>query len=187
MVVHAVRRLPKAEWHNDRDQFMQPSGALPDEFINDCVVWSLFSSSNNTVAMRDVEYGGKTYQIANQFFPIPLKTMRQWPISDMDIGQMLPTAEDRFVATWLAKHQLSAEAQAVLDAATKVYQLYFASLATLRTGKFKIETWDAGWWQIRSALSDRDLGACELAAVKQAHSALKAKLLPQISTLGVLG
>ena len=136
--------------------------------------------------MRDVEYSGKTYQIANQFFPIPLKTLRQWPISDMDIGQMLPTAEERFVATWLAKHPLSVEAQAVLDTATKAYQLYFASLTGLRTGKFKIGTWDAGWWQIRSALSDRDLGADELAAVKQAHNALKAKLLPQVKTLGFL-
>lgn len=187
LVVHAVRLLPKAEWHNNRDQFLQPSTELPDEFVNDCVVWSLFASNNNTVAMRDVEYGGKTYQVANQFFPIPLNTLRQWPISDMDIGQMLPTAEDRFVATWLAKHPLSAEAQAVLDAATKVYQLYFASLTSLRTSNFKIETWDAGWWQIRNALADRELGADELAAVRLAHNALKAKLLPQITELGFLG
>lgn len=187
LVVHAVRRLPKAEWHNDRDQFLQPSTELPDEFTNDCVVWSLFSSSNNTVAMRDVEYDGKTYQIANQFFPIPLNILRQWPISDMDIGQMLPTAEDRFVATWLTEHPLSAEAQTVLDAATKVYQLYFTSLTSLRTGKFKIETWDAGWYQIRNALSDRDLSSVELAAVKKAHNILKAKLLPQIFTLGFMG
>lgn len=187
LVVHTVRRLPKAEWHNDRDQFMQPSAVLPDEFVNDCVVWSLFSSSNGSVAMRDVTYNNQLYQIQNHFFPIPLKTLRQWTISDMDIGQTLPTAQDRFVATWLTQHVLSTEAQALLDAAHKVYQLYFASLATLRTGKFKIETWDAGWYQIRNALSDRELGADELAAVKLAHNALKAKLLPQITEFSFLG
>ena len=186
LVVHAVRRLPKAEWHNDRDQFMQHSGALPDEFVRDCVLWSLFSSSNNTVAMRDVSYSGQNYQIANHFFPIPLATLGQWTISDMDIGQMLPSAEDRFVATWLTQHLLSAEAQTLLDAAKRVYRLYFASLTGLRTTKFKIDTWDAGWWQIRHALSDRDLGTDDLAAVKQAHSVLKIKLLPQVSILGFL-
>jgi hypothetical protein len=186
LVIHAVRLLPKSEWHNNRDQFMQPSGELSSEFMHDCVVWSLFSTNNNTVALRDVAYKGAIYQIPNHFFPIPLKTLKKWTISDMDIAQLLPTAEERFVATWLTKHTLSAEAKAVLTAASKVYQLYFASLTNLRTQKFKIDTWDAGWWQIRSALADRDLGETELIAVKQAHNALKAKLLPQVSALGFL-
>ena len=186
MVVHAVRRLPKAGWHNDRDQFMQPSIALPQEFINDCVIWSLFAASNNTVAMRDVAYGNKLYQVTNHFFPIPLSTLRQWQISDMDIGQTLSTAEDRFVAVWLGKQALSAEAEALLATALSIYQLYYAELTSLRTNKYKIETWDAGWWQIRSALSDRDLGKDELDALKQAHSLLKAKLLPQLNSLGFL-
>ncbi len=187
LVVYAVRHLPKHDWTNHTDQFKQANRELPNEFVNDCVVWSLFDGKNQTVAMRDVAYNNHTYQIQNHFFPIPLKTLRQWTISDMDIGQTLPTAQDRFVATWLTQHTLSAEAQTLLDVAHKVYQLYFASLTTLRTGKFKIETWDAGWYQIRNALTDRELGADELAAVKQAHNALKAKLLPQITELGFLG
>ncbi len=60
-------------------------------------------------------------------------------------------------------------------------------MGSLRTQEFKIETWDAGWYQIRNALSDRDLGADELATVKLAHSLLKAKLLPKISEFGFLG
>lgn len=46
MVMHAVRRLPKVAWHNDRDRFMQMSTALPAEFIGDCTVWNLFHNSN---------------------------------------------------------------------------------------------------------------------------------------------
>jgi hypothetical protein len=52
--------------------------------------------------------------------------------------------------------------------------------------KFRIATWDAGWWQARCALADASLGAAELSALKQAHDALKAKLLPQLGPLGFL-
>jgi hypothetical protein len=74
----------------------------------------------------------------------------------------------------------------LLAAGTAVYRAYFASLNQLRTGKFKIETWDAGWWQIRSALKDRDLGGDELASVKAAHDGLRDKLRPQLSEFGFL-
>ncbi len=186
MIVHAVRRLPKAEWHNDRDQFMQPQKTPTTTFTNDCVVWSLFSNSNNTVAMKDVAYGGNIYQIENHLFPFPVKEARAWKISDADIKLQLTQADDRFAASWLAARKLSPQSQAVLDAARAVYGCYFQHLADLRTAKFKIETWDAGWWQVRSALADRGLGEAELAAMKPAMDKLKAKLLPQLQSYGFL-
>ena len=186
LVVHAVRRLPKAEWHNDRDQYLQPSSDLPREFIEDCVVWSLYANSNNTAALRDVAYDGQLWQVPNHFFPVPLARLRRWTLSDGDIAMQLPTAEDRFVAGWLAGRALSAESEALVQAGWAVWQLYFTRLHELRTPKFKIATWDAGWWQARSALADASLGDAELAALKAAHEALKAKLLPQVYTLGFL-
>ena len=186
LVVHAVRRLPKAEWHNDRDPFLQPVSDLGSEFINDCVVWSLFSNSNNTVAMRDVAYNGETWQIQNHFFPILLSTLRVWTIGDQDIAVQLPTAEDRFVANWLKTQNLSGEALALVEAGNGVYKAYFEQLHTLRTSKFKIECWDAGWWQVRTAMEDRSVGAEQLAACKNALDKLKAKLLPQVYEFGFL-
>ncbi len=56
MVIHAVRRIPKATWINDRNQFLQPKQKLSQEFINDCVLYSLFSNSNATSALKDVVY-----------------------------------------------------------------------------------------------------------------------------------
>jgi len=50
MIVHMVRRLPKADWLNDRDQFMQPQKTLSREFISDAVIWSLFAPSNQTAS-----------------------------------------------------------------------------------------------------------------------------------------
>jgi hypothetical protein len=152
----------------------------------DCTAWNLFHNSNHTVAMKNVEYDGQIYQVPNHFFPWPLATLRGWTVSDSDIALQLPTAPSRFVADWMATRALSPEAQTLLDAGAAVYRVFYAESNQLRTGKFKIETWDAGWWQVRSAWKDRNLGAAELAAVKVAHEMLRDKLRPQLAEFGFL-
>ena len=186
MVVHAVRRLPRAEWHNDRDQFMQPTHELTDEFITDCTVWNLFHNRNHTVAMKNVDYAHTFWEIPNHLFPLRLAMLHGWPIGDSDVALQVSTTTDRFVANWLAARSVSPLAQALLSAGIAVYRRYFASFDPLRTGKFRTETWDVGWWQIRSALKDRDLGGVELAVVKRAQDSLRARLRPQLSELGFL-
>ncbi|TXH28933.1 MAG: hypothetical protein E6Q99_01660 [Elusimicrobia bacterium] len=74
----------------------------------------------------------------------------------------------------------------MLDAGRAAWRAYFAVLGRLRTGKFKIETWDAGWWQVRSALKDRLLATDEMQATKLAHDALRDKLRPQLAEFGFL-
>jgi len=187
MVVHAARRVPKATWLNDRDQFMQPEGGLSAAFVCDSAVWSLFSNSNQTAALKNVAYEGETYQVHNHLFPFPLSEVKKWPITDSDIALSLAAAEDRFAANWLAKQALSPEAEAVLEKGREIYRFYFANLNRIRTPKFKIETWDAGWWQIKQALGDVNLCAKELKALKEAHDRLKEKILPKLTEYGIIG
>lgn len=47
-VVYSVRRLIKPTWLNDRDQFLQPSQPLSDDFTLDCLISMLFNGSNLT-------------------------------------------------------------------------------------------------------------------------------------------
>lgn len=42
-IVFSVRRLIKPTWINDRDQFLQPTGELTEEFKTDCLIWMLFN------------------------------------------------------------------------------------------------------------------------------------------------
>jgi hypothetical protein len=81
---------------------------------------------------------------------------------------------------------LSVESLALLEAGQAVWRLFMASLSQLRTGKFKIDSWDAGWWQVRSALKDRELGKGEMTALKAAHDALRDKLRPQLAGYGFI-
>jgi len=180
MVIHAVRRIPKATWINDRDQFLIPKQELSQEFITDCTVWNLFSNSNQTAALKDVVYENETYQINNHFFPFLLKELKTWKITDSDIALSLASVPDRFVANWLAEHELSTEAKAVYEAGKEIYKFYFTNLNQLRTHLFEIKTWDAGFWQIRNVLQDQNLARDLFKTLKEKHDALRDKLLPQI-------
>ena len=178
MTVHMVRRLPKATWLNDRDQFMQPTKELSREFITDAVIWSLFAPSNQTVSLRNVEYEGEVYQIRNNFYPFMLTEVKSWECSLPSMRlEIFRATEERFAALWIKKHraELSTEALAVLDTARTIYKKFYLELESLDVRKFKIEAWDAGWYQIRMSLGTTiDL------------SALSEKLLPQIYDLGFL-
>lgn len=176
MIVHMVRRLPKATWLNDRDQFMQPTKKLPAEFVADAVVWSLFAPSNQTVSLRNVLYEGEVYRMPNNFFPFELAELRTWKISSPEIRMQVARAtDDRFAAVWLKNRELSTEAREIFSAARTIYQKFFAELETLDVTRWKISDWDAGWYQVRMALN----ATLDL-------SALSKKLLPQIYELGFL-
>jgi len=62
----------------------------------------------------------------------------------------------------------------------ELYKYYFANLNQLRTQLFEINTWDAGFWQIRNVLHDQNLARDLFKTLKEEHDTLRRKLLPQI-------
>lgn len=188
MVTHAVRRIPKATWINDRDQFYQPfSDNLPQEFVNDCVIWSAFAPSNNSAALKDVVYQGKTYQIENQLFPFLLSDVVTWKCGLSDISAQLFSAnEDRFMAKWISEASLSKEANDVLMAAKKLYQCVYQNIGSIRWLEYKIQLWDMGWWQVKEAAKQIVPAKPLYEALRQAEAILSAKIESQIDDLGFM-
>lgn len=180
MIVHAVRRIPRANWLNDKDQFLRPSTPLPEEFVSDCVVWSLFAPSNCTASLVDVEYEGRLWRVKNNFYPFLSEEIfpRASSLPDLFFDG------ERFAARWLHKHSLSAEAKKILFEAKKIYRLFHEKRDRLDREKFLIGEWDAGWYQIRRSLEDA--GLFEGERLKEAFDRLSGKLLPQIYSLGFL-
>ena len=170
VVVFAARRIPKDSWINHVDQLMRPNRQLPPQFISDCAVWSLFDSKNQTVSLRNVIYQERVYQIVNPFFPFAASETQPE-------GCGKSFRNNSFVADWLAKQTLSAEAQDVLASARKIYRLYF-------TNENSID--DAGWYQICQALRDVKLGLDLFAELKHWHDLLKAKIIPQLHNYGIV-
>ena len=70
-IVFAVRRLIQPTWLNDRDQFLQPSEPLTDEFKSDCLIWMLLNGSNRCGGGGSGRPSGMAnkWSLTNHFIP----------------------------------------------------------------------------------------------------------------------
>ncbi|MEY4755929.1 MAG: hypothetical protein RJA34_827, partial [Pseudomonadota bacterium] len=179
-VVFAVRRLIKQTWLNDRDQFLQPTGKLTEEFKTDCLLWMLFNGSNLTSSADGLEWNGKAWSIVNHFIPF----------TEAEVGAP-DRFESDFMVQYLADRTLSAEAQAVRDAGRVLWRAYFSTIDVRAVrDEYKLNRADVGWYQIRNALKARNASGdsvpVSFASFEQAYQALSEKLQPQVFSLGFL-
>ena len=187
MVVHAVRKNVRKTWLNDRDQFLMPESTPSVAFIRQCVVWSLFTDSNQTASLRNVAYKGGTYQIVNHFFPFKTATIKKWEISDSDIARSLKQDdEDRFMAKWLAEQKLDPQCKELLAVAREIYKSFFKNFKDLPTATCKVEHWDAGWWQVKRCLSEAGLEKERLAQIDELKRPIGAAIAKEAAALGII-
>ena len=180
VVVFAVRLLVQKTWLNDRDQFLQPTAPLTDEFKTDCLIWTLFNRGNLTAGANDLEWNGKTWSLVNHFIPF----------TEAEVGAP-DRFESDFMVQYLADKTLSSEALAVLDAGQGLWKAYFAhtDVRTVRD-QYKLNRPDVGWYQVRNALKARnasgDTAPVNHGPFELAYQALTDKLQPQVFSLGFL-
>ncbi len=179
-IIFTVRRIVKPTWLNDRDQFLQPTEPLTDEFKNDCLVWMLFNGSNLTASANDLEWNNKKWSIVNHFIPF----------TEAEVN-----APDRFESDFMVQYMadkiFSEEAKQVLDCGRQLWQAYFAhtDVHTVRE-ELKLNRVDVGWYQIRKALQGRnasgDFAPVSFKPFEDAYKKLSEKLQPQVYELGFL-
>jgi hypothetical protein len=176
-VVFSVRRLIKPTWLNDRDQFLQASQPLSDEFKSDCLAWMLFNGSNLTAGADGLRWNDRDWSITNHFIPF----------TEGEVGAKARFESD-FMVGYMAGMAFSPEAQAALDEGRKLFQRFHAiSFPNKIRQEFKLGRADAGWYQVRRALeaySDTEL--TDFDPFKAAYSDLSAKLRPQVFEFGFL-
>jgi len=179
-VVFAMRRVVKPTWLNDRDQFLQPTGSLTEEFKNDCLVWMLFNGYNLTAGADKIEWNGALWSLVNHFIPF----------SEAEVG-----ATDRFESDFMVRYlegkPLSNEAVAVLDCGREIWKSYFSHVdARAVRDAYKLNRSDVGWYQIRKALKERSRSShnvpVSFALFEESYQVLSDKLRPQVYGLGFL-
>lgn len=157
MIIHAVRRITKVDWINGSDQFVIPKGdfeELSEEFKLDCIIWSLFSNSNQTVSMNNVFYKNKYYKIENQFYPFDYKEVSlKNNFFDND-------NDKRFVSEYFKNKEkiMTKESSDLINIGKELYSFFYGNIEKLNLKKFEISLWDAGFWQIRKSLKDAKIG-----------------------------
>ena len=179
-VVFSVRRLIKKTWMNDRDQFLKPTEDLPDEFINDCLLWMLFNGSNLTASANELEWDEKTWSIVNHFIP--------YTESEVNAPERF---ESNFMVDYLSDKKLSIEAQAVLDTGRELWKAYFTQTDPHNIREeYKLNRADVGWYQIRNALKARNKEGnapeIDFALFEDAYRILSEKLRPLVFEYGFL-
>jgi hypothetical protein len=179
-IVFSVRRLVKPTWLNDRDQFLQPTQSLSEEFKTDCLLWMLFNGSNLTASANELEWNGKQWSIVNHFIP--------YTEEEVNAPERF---ESDFMVKYLADKILSNEAQTVLAEGKKLWQAYFANtdVRSVRD-ELKLNRADVGWYQIRKALQARnssgDFPVVSFKPFEEKYKSLTEKLQPQVYELGFL-
>ncbi len=187
MVVHAVRKNVKKTWLNDRDQFLAPESKPGVAFIRQCVVWSLFTDSNQTASLRNVNYKDVTFQIVNHFFPFKHSLVKRWEVSDSDITRSLKADNaDRFMANWLAAQKLDARCEELLAVAREIYKSFYKNFKDLPTSTCKVEHWDAGWWQVKRCLGEAGLEKTNFSRIEELKKPLGALISSEAASLGII-
>ncbi|MCB9812228.1 hypothetical protein H6778_01065 [Candidatus Nomurabacteria bacterium] len=179
-VLFTVRRIIKPTWQNDRDQFLQPSDELTEEFKNDCLVWMLFNSSNLTASANDLEWNEKKWSIVNHFIPF----------TEQQVGAP-ERFESDFMVRYMAEKEWSLEATEVLARGRELWSEYFKHTDpyTVRE-ELKLNRPDVGWYQIRNTLKRRndagDVPPVSFTEFETAYRTLSDKIRPQVFELGFL-
>jgi hypothetical protein len=176
-VVFSVRRLVKPTWLNDRDQFLQPSQSLSEEFKSDCLVWMLFNGSNLSAGADGLEWNGRDWSLTNHFVP--------YTEAEVEANGRF---ESDFMARYIAGMTFSLEAKAVLDEGRELWRRFHATQFPRKIrDELKLNRLDAGWYQVRRALEAYgDSKLTDFDPFKAAYAALTDKLRPQVYALGFL-
>jgi len=167
------------------EQTINEKTGLPEDFVTDCVVWVLFNGCNNSSAFT-AEYKGQYYTIQNEFYPYTPDEAAPWQPGVGALTQ-IGKAEKSWVADWLSKRTLSPEASAVLAVGRTLYKRFYRELPNLHKKKWRLETWNPGWYQIRMSMKERfGNDFPELEQLKKVYKVLGDKLRPQVYSLGFL-
>jgi hypothetical protein len=195
IVCFAARKLVKATWLNDRDEFSVPdiSNSAYGQFSLDSVIWSMFHGSNQTSSLDPVEYKGNSYDIINHFFWFSKEQFISIPALPRNIYTSAGRDRvDRFLPGWLEGKVFSDDAAEVLELGKRLIVESLPKRAHALS-KYQLHRWDAGWYQVRMGLYGKDTpfewtdGMKEAwGKFKVAYAGLTERLRPMIYELGFL-
>ena len=190
MILFASRRNIIGNWINWADQYMVPNEnhSKYNEYVNDCIIYSLFDSKSDQSSLRQIQYHNKLWDIKNEFFWMSKQEIEGLAntYKNDDCYADVHTASERFVYQKLQEIELSPEAQAVLDKANEIVKKTFPyrNLYNDSHPEVQINNWDCGFYQIKMLCKEYmpDL----LKEFKEIYKALADKMRPMVYELGFL-
>ena len=186
------RKLVIPNWINSKDEYRVPniSDNRYEQWVADCIVLSLFNNALNAASLRKIEFQGANIDIFNEFFWMSMKDIRtiaeNTAGADKVYDDLDMYGKERFVYKKLQTVTLSPDAQAVLDKATELVKSSFQYRAEFDRvhPEYHINTWDAGWYQIKGMLKQYDSEG--LKQFNELYKKLEDRMRPLVYELGFL-
>ena len=184
------RKLVESNWINSQDEYLAPNTESEkwQEFVNDSIVFSLFSNHSQQSSLRQVKYKDKLWDIKNEFFFMSKNDIMQlandygfdFTFNDANVSN------ERYVYTKLQGIELSEEAKTVLDKAIELTKASFKyrEMFDEEHPEYQIMNWDCGWYQIKGMLKEYMLE--ELKEFNELYKKLADKMRPMVYELGFL-
>ena len=200
VIYNAVRRIPKATWLNDRDQFLAPkdSWAGDIEFQTDCLIWSIFN--NNVKEDNGICHWIPFYEEEiNSPAAFNSRFMADFLHGKIErkavetTGDMFAQQEANEAAQAVPIENLSPQAQAVLNAGKETWKYYMskpgisanASFLDIRAFFQGYKTTEKGKRMMNSTSEDETYTAL-LKDLRDKMKALEAHIEPKIYEHGFL-
>ena len=180
-----------ATWINGKDEYMIPNveHKLYKQWESDCIVYSLFNTSSNQSSLRQIDYKDKKWDIKNEFFFMSTEDMKVLANEyfNKEVYQDIKNyGDERYVYKLLKEVKLSEDAQKVLDKAIELTKESFKYRERFNEEhpEYQINTWDAGWYQIKGMLKEYMLD--ELKEFNEMYKSLGDRMRPLVYELGFL-
>ena len=90
------------------------------------------------------------------------------------------------MATWLAAQKLDPQCEELLAVAREIYKAFFKRFKDLPTATYKIQHWDAGWWQIKRCLVEAGLEKERFAEIEDLKKKIGLKINAEAMNLGII-
>ena len=186
--VISTRKLIEVNWKNNKNEHILPL-SIPNNYINDCIIFSLFNNSVYVGSLRNILKDNKLWDIKNEFFWMSKSEIESLANQhNIDaIYNDAHTSNERFVYEKLQTISLSPEAQAVLDKANELVRSSFKyrELFSNEHPEYQLDKcWDAGWYQIKALINEyMDV---DLKEFQTLYKKLADKMRPMIYELGFL-
>ena len=186
-LTYSVRKLIENTWINSKDEYLAPNESHPkfQEFVNDSIVYSLFS---NQSSLRNVNYHNKLWDIKNEFFWMSKSEIESLAnkYNNDDCYNDAHSSRERFVYNKLQTITLSAQAQDVLDKASDIVRNTFKyrELFNQEHPEYQINNWDCGWYQIKALC--KEYAKSEYDEFVKLYKKLADKMRPMVYELGFL-
>jgi hypothetical protein len=159
---YSVKSLIDPTWLNNNDEYFVPDfdnidSGLYKQFVNDCVVYSIFSLQSSMRGLSN--YDGRVFNIENHWFWLSNKEMQdlanQYNFDEL-YQDTKTFSQDRFIYNKLNEIQLSPDALSVLEKAKELVRNSFKYRQIMHDEhpEYHLQAWDAGWYQIKKILKE---------------------------------